>query len=209
MDRPATVTAAILGVVLIGITVPYFAFGGGGGAGATYNISWSQTTAATGTMPVGTGSQQSLPVVVRDQHVSNVTIEIAGCADSAQNPIQADAVLTYTLQFENATAKDADGQDITGQATCASAGPFTFELGGHPEVGSVKATSDGEAVKKAWSGATNTTGTYTLQFSWSRPPGTIPPLPLPVGQPVFTGTMGLEVQSWRATANAPDQEAPR
>lgn len=208
MDRPATVTAALLGVLLIAATIPYFVFGGGGG-GITYDIAWSQTSAASGTDAIGPSGQQEFDVLVGDQRVSNATIEIGACADSAQNPLQADAVLTFTLQYENATAKDSSGQDITGQATCDSPGPFRFELGDHPDVGSVQAGSADEAEAKAYGTSGNRTGTYTLQYSWSRPAGTVPPLPLPVGQPLFTGNVVLEIESWRATANEQGPEAPR
>ena len=209
MDRPASVTAAILGVVLIAITIPYFAFGGGGG-GATYDITWTEVSYGSADTAIGpANTPQTLPVAVRDQLVSNVTIEITVCADSAQAPLQQDAVLTYTLLWENETAEDSDGNPIEGQATCDSAGPFRFEVAGHPDIGSVQADSQDAAIDEAFREASNRTGTYQLQFSWARPAGQVPPLPIPVGQPTFTGTMSLEVESWRATANEQTQEAPR
>lgn len=209
MDRPASVTAAILGVLLIAITIPYFAFGGGGG-GATYGITWSEVPAGSSDAAIGpAGTPQSSSVAVRDQLVSNVTVEIVGCADTAQQPVQQDAVLTYTLLYENETAEDSSGQAIEGQATCDSPGPFAFEVAGHPDVGSVDAGSADAAVDEAFRDASNRTGTYQLQFSWSRPAGQVPPLPLPVGQPAFTGTVSLGLESWRATANEQVPEAPR
>lgn len=209
MDRPAMVTAAILGFVLILVTIPYFAFGGGGGGSATYDITWSQASAGAATAPVGSGSEQSISVVVRDQRVSNATIEVAACADSAQAPLQEDAVLSYTLLYENETANDASGQAIEGQITVDDCGPFTFALGGHPDVGSTDADSMDQAMENAYGDSGNRTGTYTLRFSWDRPDGQVPPLPVPVGQPVFSGTVELEIQSWRATANEQGQEVPR
>lgn len=213
MDNPARVTAAVLGVVLIAATIPYFIFSGGGEGATTYTVSWNQATAGSGSQgiaatPAGGPTPQELDVPVRDQRVSNATVEIENCNDTAVNPVQADAVLTFTLLYENSTAKDADGQDISGQATCDSPGPFTFELGGHPDVGSTDADSTAQALENAYGRSGNRTGTYTVQFSWMRPAGSGPPLPLP-GQAVFTGTVALEIQSWRATANQQGQEAPR
>lgn len=209
MDRPAMVTAAILGFVLIAVTIPYFAFGGGGG-GATYDITWTEVGAGSSDVAIGpANTPQQASVPVRDQLVSNVTIAIVGCADSAQAPVQQPATLTYTLLYENETAKDSDGADIEGQASCANDGPFTFEVAAHPDVGSVDASSSDAAVDDAFRGGGNRTGTFTLQFSWSRPAGQVPPLPIPGGQPAFTGTVSLEVEAWRATANERAQEAPR
>ncbi|HUR26029.1 MAG TPA: hypothetical protein VM327_08475 [Candidatus Thermoplasmatota archaeon] len=217
MDRPASVTTALLGVVLIAITIPYFGipFLGvdpviGQGGGTTYAVTWSESSAGTGATAIGpAGSPQEVNVAVRNQRVSNVTIEVAPCADTAQAPLQQPATLTFTLLFENETAKDGAGKAIEGQATCNSPGPFTFDVADHPDVGSIEAASSDAAIDQAYDGAGNRTGTYTLQFSWSRPPGTAPPLPIPVAQPAFTGTVTLDVESWRATANEQGQEAPR
>jgi hypothetical protein len=209
MDRPAMVTAAILGFALIAVTIPYFAFGGAGG-GTTYDIAWSEVGAGSSDVAIGpANAPQQASVAVRDQLVSNVTIEIVGCADPAQQPVQQPATLSYTLLYENETAKDSDGADIEGQASCANDGPFTFEVAAHPDVGSVDASSTDAAVDEAFRSAANRTGTFTLQFSWSRPAGQVPPLPIPGGQPAFTGTVSLDVESWRAVANEQGQEVPR
>lgn len=208
MDRPASVTAAVLGVVLIGITIPYFAFGGGGG-GATYDITWTEGSAGSADTAIGPqNTPQELPLEVVDQLVSNVTIAIAGCADTA-NPLQQPATLTFELLYENETAADSEGQPIQGTASCNNDGPFSFKVADRPDIGSVDAPSAEAAVDEAFRGGGNRTGTYILQFSWSRPAGPVPSLPLPVGQPAFTGTMSLEVESWRATANEQGQEVPR
>lgn len=210
MDRPAIATAALLGAILIGITIPYFAFGGDSG-GATYLIGWSQDSHAEGNAAIGpAGTEQEFDVVVRDQRVSNVTIEVDPCADSAQPPLQQNALLTFTLLFENETAMDSDGNPITrNDVSCDNAGPFTYAIGGHPDVGSVDADSAGAALDEAWSGSGNATGTYTVRFEWTRPAGQVPNLPIPVGQPAFTGNVRLIVDSWRATANPEAQEVPR
>lgn len=208
MDRPAMVTAAILGFVLIIVTIPYFAFGGGGD-GATYDISWSEVAAGSSDVAIGPqGTPQEASVTVRDQFVSNVTIAIVGCADSA-NALQQPATLTYELLYENETVQDSSGQPVEGQASCALDGPFAFEIAAHPDIGSLEASSADAAVDEAFRGGGNRTGTFTLQFSWSRPAGQVPPLPIPVGQPAFTGTVSLEVEAWRAVANEQGQEVPR
>jgi hypothetical protein len=205
MDRPASVTAALIGVVLIAITLPYFLSGGAPSGANEYTITWSQVSAASQDAPVGTGSPQTLQVPVRDQRVSNITIEVAGCTDSAQQPLQQPAVLTFTLKFENQTVNDASGRPVAeNDVSCQNAGPFVYAMDGHPDVASMRADSAGEAERDSY-GAGNRTGTYQLTFSWNRPPGTIPNLPIPVGQPVFTGAMAIELQAWHANANTAEE----
>ena len=205
MDRPASAVAAIAGVVLIAVSLLLFAFVVGGDEGKTYDIAWTEAPETMATAVIGaSGAPQEVVLVVRDALASNLTIQIDGCTDTAQAPVQQDAVLTYTLEYENQTAQ-SDGQPIEGQLTC-DAPSATFQVADHPDVGSASGANADEAEAEAY-GTGNETGTYVLQFSWSRPAGNVPPIPLPVGQPVFTGTMSLEVLSWRATANEQTEES--
>ncbi|MHB1262692.1 MAG: hypothetical protein ACYC2H_13375 [Thermoplasmatota archaeon] len=197
MDRPASVTAAVLGVVLIGITIPYFVFGGGAGE-TEYAIGWSEATSGTGQAPnAAAGSPAEATVTVTDGLPSTAIVEFPSCNDGATTPLQQQASITWTL-FEGTEQK---GQ---GTASCDNAGPFPVAIDPAPDVASMSAGSADEAVEKAYDAASNETATFRLVFTWTRGGG------LPIGpQPAFSTTGTLEIQEWRATANVPDAEAPR
>lgn len=198
MDRPASVTAAILGLVLIGITLPYFLLGGGGGGETDYTIGWSEATSGTGQAPsAAAGTAAQATVTVTDRLPSSVVVEFTPCNDGATTPVQQQASIAWTL-FEG------DAQKGQGTASCANSGPFPVELDAAPDVASMSAGSADEAEAKAYDAASNETATFRLVFTWTRAGG------LPIGpQPAFSTTGTLEVKEWRATANVPDAEAPR
>jgi hypothetical protein len=201
MDRPASVTAALIGVALIAITLPYFLSGGPGG-GTTYDITWSQATAGESSAPSGAANQDVVvTVTVADRVPSNASVLFAPCTDGAQPPLTQPATITWSV-------REGDRELDSGTTTCnADPGPFVVPLDGQPDVGSIEADSASDAEQAAY-GDANRTATYTLTFRWSRPAGATGPLPLPPpAGPLLTGT--LEVQEWRATANTPDQEVPR
>lgn len=197
MDRPASVTAAVLGVVLIGITIPYFVFGDDEGS-QEYLITWSESTSGTGQAPsAAAGSPAEASVTVTDRLPSSAVIEFTPCNDGATAPVQQQAAIAWTL-FEGTQQK---GQ---GTASCNDSGPFEVAIDPAPDVASMVASSAEEAQAKAYDAASNETATFRLVFSWSRGGG------LPVGpQPAFSTTGTLEIKEWRATANVPDAEAPR
>jgi hypothetical protein len=199
MDRPASVTAAILGVVLIAITVPYFLSGNGGAT--AYTVSWSQPTAGEKSANAGAANAPvTVTVPVSSRIPSNATISFQPCQDGAQPPLSSAATITWTLKEGDRTLDD-------GTLTCAQAAtPTVVALGGHPNVASSTADSGSAAERAAESGSLNRSATYTLTFSWSRPGGVGG---LPVPPPAFSVTGSLEVKAWHATANTPDQEAPR
>jgi hypothetical protein len=199
MDRPASVTAAILGVVLIAITIPYFAFGGGGGGGNAYSITWTATTAAEQQAPSGAANADAVVTVTVTGQPAKALIEFDPCADAGGNAVQPAATITWTLREGSRQVGDP------GTASCANNGPFSVDLGNHSDTAEANADSAGAAAKSAYGNA-NHTATYTLTFRWSRPAG---PAPLPLPAAAFSTTGHLEIQTWRATANLPDQEAPR
>lgn len=200
MDRPASVTAALIGLALIAITLPYFLSGGPGG-GTTYDIAWSQASSGEQSAPRGAANADTVvTVTVADVVPSNATVLFAPCTDGAQPPLTQPATITWSLREGD---RELDG----GSTTCADPGPFVVPLDAQPDVGSIEADSAADAEEAAYGDANRTT-TYTLTFRWNRPAGATGPIPLPApAGPVLTGT--LEIQEWRATANAPDQEVPR
>lgn len=205
MDRPAIATVAVLGVLLIAVSVPFLR---GGGEGTAYGITWAEASAGRASNAIGPqGSPQDVTVPVRHVLVSTAVVHVDPCADTAQPPVQMPAVLAFELFYENETALDHEGRPIArDDVTCDNAGPFEFTLAERPDVAARTAESVEQAERDAY-GDGNRTGTYRLEYRWERAGGV--PLPLPVGQPAFTGTVELEVLAWRATAQEPGQEVPR
>ena len=197
MDRPASVTAALIGVLLIAITIPYFAFGGGGSA-ATYDITWSEAASATGQAASSPGTGTAIVEVrVDDRQPSTASIRFSPCADGAVPPVSQPATISWILT-------EGGEEKGRGTASCDDAGPFVVELAPQPDVGSVEASSATEAERQAYAAGDNQTVTFRLSFTWARSGG----LPLGPQQP-FSTTGQLEVREWRAIANEQGQEAPR
>src|SRR5687768_2551177 len=161
MDRPAMVTAALLGVVLIAITIPYFTGGGAGGGAQQYSITWSEATAASNDGTTGAANQeQSFEVEVTDVNPANAVVELTSCNDGAV-AIQQPATISWTLTWEN--------HNEAGTASCAQQGPFENAVEPQPDVASAEGTSDEDARAAAYAAADgNETVTFTLTYEWSR-----------------------------------------
>jgi hypothetical protein len=198
MDRPATVTAALLGIVLILFSLPFL--GAGGGGASAYAVSWTEQTYATNNRQnAGQGTDATVIITLEARYGSNATVTFEQCNDGAAAPLQQPATITWSLKAGNQTLKD--GQ----QASCASPGPFTVALGPHPDVGSASGDNATAAARHAETFGAPTTA-YTLTFRYNRPAGATGPIPLP--PPAFSTAGKLEVKAWHAIANPP-QEAGR
>lgn len=201
MDMPATVTAFVLGVVLIGASVPFLKSKGPD----SFAISWSEESFGKASAPNAptAGTDAMAMVTVMGRYPSNATITFAPCVDPAQPPLQQPATITWSLT--------KDGQPVAGAkdqtATCANKGPFTVKLGPHPDIGSATGSNATVAGHTAETAGAPANTTYMLTFKWTRPAGATGPLPLP--PPTFGTTGTLEVKVWHATANAPGQGATR
>ncbi len=193
MDRPATVTAAALGIVLIAVSVPFL--GSTGGGATEYLIAWTQETAGSASQPnAGQNTDATVRLTVQGRHPSNATIEFNPCNDGAAAPLQQPATITWSLREDNRTLRENQ------QASCANRGPFAVELHPHPDIGS----AEGENATAAAESAERHSGvyTYTLTFRYTRPTA---PGGLPLPTPAFSATGNLEVQAWHAIANLPEE----
>lgn len=196
MDRPATAAAASLGVVLIAAGVLLFV-ATAPAAAKTFTIAWTQTAAPGGSKDApfaGNGQKASVPVTVSGA-LSNVTVKMAACSDTpglGGSP----AAITYELFKDNKSVAQ-------GSAPCQQGNVKTLQLHPHPDAGKADGADAAAAETAAYGakGYSNATHTFRLDFSWSRPAGTVPTLP--VGGAQFAGRMGIEVQEWKATANLP------
>jgi hypothetical protein len=194
MDRPAIVAAAILGVALIALSAPFLSATSAGAQ--TFDISWTQATYATSSQQnAGANTDAMVTITVEGRHPSNATVTFTPCNDGAAQPLQPPATITWSLKRGATAIKENQ------QASCASPGPFTVPLHGHPDVGS--ATGD-NATNAARSAETYLeTMPITLTFRYSRPAGATGPLPVP--PPAFSTAGRLEVKVWDAVANPPQE----
>ena len=192
------VTVIVLGVVLIAVSVPFLRDAGAGGT--EYVISWDEAESGTTSSATGAaGAPATIELPVSGILASNATVELTSCNDAGTPPINQPATISWTLFFGSAQVED-------GTASCANQGPFRVALDGHPDVGSATASSPDAAVEEAEGAGEAKTGTYRLEFSWSRPAA---PGGLPLPQPAFAATVELTIEEWTAAANVPGQEGPR
>lgn len=198
MDRPATVLTAILGVVLIGASLPWLILDGDSGD-KTYTITWDQAFHASGQQNVAVTGQTVVTVPVNDAIPSNATIEFTPCNDGATAPLQQPATISWSL-FEGANVTAI----ATGTYQCGDDAIEPVALDQHPDVGQVKAGNETEAEEAAEADGVRST-TYRLQVTVSRPATAGLPLP----PPTFTATAKLTIDTWLANANQPSQEVPR
>lgn len=202
MDRPATVAAALFGVVLIAVSVPFLG-SVGGGEGTEYLITWTSVDEASEEGQLsGNSASGSVEVNVEDVVPSVAVIEFDPCNDGFTPPVQSAAQISWVLRWET--------HEESGTASCADSGPFEVEIEPEPDVGSAEGGSASAARQAAYAAAgMNETVTFSLEVTVTRPAGQVPPLPLPVGQPTFTATARLTIEAWTASATEPGQEAPR
>lgn len=200
MDRPATVLVAVVGVALIATSLPFLIADGGGSQ--RYDLAWQQVEDGSADAPFAGNGQTATVTLTASGLLSNITVTMPSCLDQ-RNPVDPPASITWTL-FRDGASYDQ------GTASCPNVGDVkTIALHGHPDKGSVTASSQSDAEDEAYSEPAypNATHEFRLEFQWSRtssvPPG------LPVGGSTFSGRMGLRADEWRVTANAQGEEVGR
>lgn len=198
LDRPAAVTAAIIGVLLIAISVPFLATQDADAGGKTYTIAWSETAykAVTATQAAA-GVEQTLTFQIEETRVSNITLGITCTDNRGPGSLAPAAQVTWTLTF-------LDAEPVTGNA-CAI--DERYSVIGHPDVGETKADSAESAISAIWNrySAGNVSGEVKLSFTWTRG-GTTGPLPVPPQGTSFSATLSLGSQMWTPTANEKSTE---
>lgn len=197
MDRPATVFAAVVGVALIAVSLPFLITNEGGLE--RYNLAWRQVEDGSADAPFAGNGQTATVTLAASGLLSNITVTMLSCVD--QRNLDPPASITWTL-FKDGASYDQ------GTASCPNnvGDVKTIALHGHPDKGSVTADSASGAEAKSYSDSRypNATHEFRLEFRWSRTSNV--PAGLPVGSSTFSGRMGLRADEWRVTANAQDQE---
>lgn len=195
MDKPAVVLSAIIGLVLIGVSLPFLVLDDGEGQDR-FEIVWTQGEAGADEGALVMSDTQTFTVTVDAGLPSNATVQVT-CTDGATPPLQPAATVTWEL-FEGDSTTPIDSG-----SGCAV--DDTLRLGGHPDVASAAADSAEDAEGIAM-GDDLRTVTYRLEVTASRPAA---PGGLPVPPGAFTGTGRLVVDEWIATANPATQEGSR
>jgi hypothetical protein len=190
MDKPAIVLTCLVGVVLIGVSLPFLIWDGNDD-GTRYLITWTEATAPNGeaedtTLTIG---ENRIPIRFDSIIPSNATISIT-CNDSATAPVQNLATVAWELERNGTVVDQGNGCPANERVA----------LGTHPDVGSATADSSGQAEDLAEDGGEMAVE-YVLVITVTRASG--PAGPLPVGEPTFSGAGSLTVLEWAATANEP------
>ena len=206
MDRPASVTAAILGVVLIAVSAPFALDLVGNDR--TFLLTWTEGALAEASADsAAEGETVAAEAATTDDMTSTLVVTAPTCTDGASAPLQEPARLTWTLRRSGVSSPLE-----TGSLTCSDAADYeeSVVVTMRPELAKVSAGDDGEAKRAALGRFAHLreSSTYTLEFTWDRP--SVVPLPLPgQAQPAFDATMRLEVRHWDVVANEKGQEDVR
>ncbi len=203
-DRPATVTAAVLGVVLIGVSAPFTAQLWNETAD-TWVVSWVPEDLAATSVPVaGTSGTQSAQFTVEGRHVAVLTVTLPSCVDAFQAPVQSGGTITWSLS--------SGGEELASETvSCADADGYAFAVEVHaaPSLGEVEAASreDAEEAAAETLASLRETVTYDLEVVWSHP-ATLP-VPLPAGEPTFDAEVAVTPSAWTYAVAEPSDEVVR
>jgi hypothetical protein len=216
-DLPATMIAVVLGLLIIGASLPFTVQaycrqnGCGGEPPAVpkqFDVAWQKVDAASAPLlRLDNGHHDGTSSVdVTATLVATVQVTAVGCDSDRFNPQlgQKPATITWTLK--------GGSKPATGHFTCADLhGPvFLLNLSA-PDIGRIDAQDLAAARASLWGKAApaNTTATYTLTASWVRPPSTVePPVPVPGGVGATSLNVGLDlkVQKWTAQVTPHPEE---
>jgi len=199
MDRPAMAFTFVLGVVLVGASLPFTIQEWP--KDPRWNVSWSEDPAGSASAPLSTdGAPVTVQVTATDALVADAIFELT-CTDTT-GALGQPAQVDWSIE-------DDDGNVLGGgtDVACAAA-EHEVHVVPMPERSSVRAPDEAEGAKEVYAGLDNATVTYTLTVSWSRPDGQVPPLGLPVGAPTLVGEAKLTVNRWVAEVSE-DEEVPR
>jgi hypothetical protein len=207
LDKPAALIAAIIGVVIILVALP-FTIAAFPQTPKAYDATWGERAvdATTLTVPSETGSYRAT-VSARDFQPASVKVEIPTCSDAFSAQFQQNAAtmrvkLTETRGSASRVLKETPPMQCPGEG-------FTIKLGDHADVATAQATDAATAKKIVWldAMAQNATGvsTYTLEVTPSRPASQVPTLP--VTPPTSLGaTVRLTLYGWDVAMNEHQKE---
>ncbi len=192
-DAPAATIAAILGLVVIGVSAPFtvLAYNDLASASKDFTATWAEKAGA----PTET-TTASATVHVAGVLEATVMVKVNSCTDNrGPNNIYPAATLTGKLT-------DPKGRVVFNGPIACTAGATAYKnTTTHPDVGKVTASDAGGALM-AFNNTvekSRVTGDYKLEITASRPASN-PPIPpqFPV-QPSISYAIDLSVGQWQAS----------
>jgi hypothetical protein len=214
LDRPATVIAAVVGLVVILVALP-FTIAAFPQTPKSYDVAWGERPVASASLTVPTDSNTwTLDLPVANFQPASVKVETPVCTDTFNPQLQQQPATLHVRLTEKRGSTTSVLKDIP-DVRCADKdadgkGTFTVHLGGHFDVATTQANDAATAKKIAWldASAMNVTGsTYTLEVTPSRSAGTLPALP--VAPTSLAASLRLTVNGWDAALNEHQKEVGR
>jgi len=208
-DRPATMIAAVLGLVVLGgslpFTVHYFPQQAAATTAGRYDVDWSTSPLGGAAATIADGTPTAKAVADVTGTIARVVVQVSpeACRDMYRSQLQqSPAQVTWSLdEAANGTSAHLGG----GQFTCQGLGGFprTFVNASAPDV---RASTSGNATAVA-AGVPQQHAVFTLTLSWSRPAS--PVSPVPVLQPTFSAQGSVDVLGFVPTVSPHQTEVTR
>jgi hypothetical protein len=207
MDKPAALIAALIGVVIILVALP-FTIAAFPQTPKAYDVAWGEKAMGSASVIIASDTaHQSATFSPRDFQPASIKVETVPCSDTFNaNLQQSPATLHVVL-----TRAGAGGalKDVTFPCSAAgTTGTFTVKLGDHADIATAQATDPETAKKLVWLDAMsgNVTGaSYTVDVTASRPASGIPTLPVTPATPL-TASIKFTVYGWDAAVNEHQKE---
>jgi hypothetical protein len=210
LDTPAAAIAAIVGVAIILVALP-FTIAAFPQTPKTYTATWGERVldSKTLTVPTETNSYR-VSVAASDFQPASIKVETTGCTDVFNGQLQQQAAkmhvkLTETRGTANKVLQDLDNVSCPGPS-------FTVQLGDHAKIGGADANNPETAKRIVWldAMASNTTGLsmYTLEVTPSRAASSLP-LPGAIAPTSFTASLRLTLNGWDVVMNEKQKEVGR
>lgn len=209
-DLPATIIAAVVGVLIIAAALP-FTIAAFPQTPKSYDATWGERAVDTEaiTVAAATGTYKAT-LSATDFQPASIMVETTGCSDSANPSLQqSPASLRVVLRRDGSS--DVLHQVDFPCSEATSKGTFTVSLGSHYDIAGAQAQNAETAEKIVWldAVAANTTASYTLEVTPSRAASSIPPgLPGPLA-PTLAASLKVTLNGWDVTLNEHQKEVLR
>lgn len=205
-DAPAATIAAVLGVLVILVSMPFtvLAYREVTDTGKGFTIAWSQGKAETKGATLTASGPVQAQLTINGKLPAMVMVMPKACNDSATgSSTQSPATITVKLTRTIAGKTEAIGKP-TSYACSNAPKSLQMETGAHPDIGSVTAKDEATA-RTAVEDRTKTDlrdVTYTVELTSTRPASTVPTVPV-ANTPTLSAAVELSATSWTFSATLP------
>jgi hypothetical protein len=207
LDKPAAVIAAVVGIVIIVVALP-FTIAAFPQTPKTFDAAWGEKTTGsrTLTVPTDTGTYKA-EVTGTNFQPASIQVDTTVCTDTHDATFQQAAA---SLHLKLTTTRGASSQVLEDRTfKCPDGIHLGHKLGDHADVTGAQARDAVIAKKIVWLDASlaNATGpsTYTLEVTASRPAPGIPTLPVTPAASLGV-SLRLTLNAWDAVLNEHQKE---